>query len=337
MSTFDELLEIKKNNCLRIETRDGRLALCPDMGGRVFAEVCGVSPHRIHLDTVRNPTQPFNNFGGGNFWPAPEGGKFGWNYDSDEWRVQPAINNQPFEVEWAERSCAMVTKDVALTNRAGTVVNARMSRVVETADLQDILSPFALKGHLTYETRDQFVCTDHVSVDKALIAAWTLEQFDATDDTVAFCAVADPKSAINFDFYEHPGSRITYSEKGFTYKVDGQKAGQIGIKVASKASFIGFYDLSRKLLCLRENLSPTEGLFFNIADNDQPEGPYSAADNYSIYNSDPEMAGFELETIGSADVSDGFLHGSHELVSRTTIAVFENPADIERFVGRHIG
>lgn len=332
MNAFENLLEIKGQGIVAIKSGDSRFALCPDMGGRVFAEVCGISVHRIDLDTVRDPNQPFNNFGGGNFWPAPEGGKFGWNYQGDQWYVQPVINNQPFEVAWVTKHGAMISKDVTLTNRAGTSLDVTMSRIAETADLPDILTPFALEGHLTYETRDQFACVDHVSVDKALIAAWTLEQFDATDDTVAFCAVKDPESAINFDFYEHPGSRISYFENGFSYKVDGQSRGQIGIKKDSRADFVGFYDLSRKLVCLRENLSPDEGLYFNIADNDQPQGPYSAADNYSIFNSDPDMMAFELETVGSADVNDGFVSGSTELVSRTTFAVFESAEDVERFV-----
>ena len=87
MSIFDELFRIKGDSILRFESGDSRLALCPDMGGRVFAEVCGLSVHRIDLDTVLNPNESFNNFGGGNFWPAPEGGKFGWNYKGGEWSI----------------------------------------------------------------------------------------------------------------------------------------------------------------------------------------------------------------------------------------------------------
>lgn len=337
MSKFDELVAIKGEGVVVIESGDGRLALCPDMGGRVFAEVCGLVAHRMDMGTVRNPNQPFNNFGGCNFWPAPEGGRYGWNYDGDEWRVQPAINNQPFDVEWVTKHGAMVAKDAALTNRAGTVAQVRMSRVVDSAELPDALRSCRLRGHVAFETRDVITLTKGLPVEEALVAAWTLEQFDATEGTVAFCAVNDPKTAINFDFYEHPGERISYFEKGFTYKVDGGCAGQIGIKRSAGAAFVGFYDPGRKLLCVRENLSTDEGLYFNIADNDQPGGPLSAADNYSIFNSDPDMMAFELETVGSAEVEAGVLLGSKELISRTTLAVFEDAGEIERLVGEWIG
>jgi len=63
--------------------------------------------------------------------------------------------------------------------------------------------------------------------------------------------VENPKHAINFDFYDHPGDRIKYGKKGFFYGTDGKKRGQFGIKKDSRAKFIGFYDLKRKLLCIR--------------------------------------------------------------------------------------
>lgn len=112
--------------------------------------------------------------------------------------------------------------------------------------------------------------------------------------------------------------------------------GQIGISKESNPSFIGFYDLSRNLLVIRENLSIDNCLYFNIADNDQLQGPYSTADVYSIYNSDPEMRAFELETIGSARVESGMLRGS-KLTSKTTLAVFAKASDIEKFIETYIG
>jgi hypothetical protein len=88
---------------------------------------------------------------------------------------------------------------------------------------------------------------------------------------------------------------------------------------------------------VKENRStPTQGIFFNIADNDQPAGPFSAADNYSIFNSDPDMAAFELETIGSATVENGALRGS-TLVSVTTFAVFERAQELASFVNTFLG
>jgi hypothetical protein len=76
--------------------------------------------------------------------------------------------------------------------------------------------------------------------------------------------------------------------------------------------------------------------YFNMADNDQPNGPFSATDNYSIFNSDPETQAFELELISGARIQNGLVKGS-ELVSVTTLAVFEDSGEIRKLVDQHLG
>ncbi|MBN1910741.1 MAG: hypothetical protein JW818_13430 [Pirellulales bacterium] len=336
-NAYRELLKLKGDAVIRHSRGSGGYVLCPDMGGRVFAEVCGQSMHRIDLDVVADPTRPFNNYGGGNFWPAPEGGPLGFNYEGDQWRVQEGINAQPFEVVSADPDHPILEKTVALTNRAGTVVEVRMRRELTPNDsLPTVLDGYALQGALSYITIDSFKVLNVVSIEQALIASWTLEQFAASEHTVSFCVVENPQSAINFDFYEHPAQRIVYHERGFLYRTDGRKTGQIGVKAAAGASLIGFCSQSTGLVCVRENRSPSTGLFFNIADNAQPDGPYSAADNYSIYNSDTQMSAFELETVGSATVENNLVVGS-ELVSATTFALLQEIKDTESFLAKILG
>lgn len=330
-SSYKELMAIKRASALEMRQGSSRLAVCPDMGGRVFAEVDGLSMHRIDLECAVNPNRPFNNYGGGNFWPAPEGGKYGFNYRGDEWCVQTSINNQPFGVVSADTKSALIQKTVKLENRSGTVVEALMTRdVALLGNLPDLFTDNILKSWISYRTVDSFEVSNEVSTDDALIASWTLEQFDASESTIAFCVVPNPEQAINYDFYEHPRERIAYFPGGFTYRTDGLKAGQIGIKKSAGPQFVGFYDTSSGLVCARQNMSFDDGLYFNIADNDQINGPYSAADNYSIFNSDPDMAAFELETVGSAIVDSGRLKGSR-LTSVTTFAIFEEPNQARDF------
>ncbi|MDP2989047.1 MAG: hypothetical protein Q8O57_00575 [Kiritimatiellota bacterium] len=334
---FQELLRIRKGAVLAFQNEQAACVLCPDMGGRVFGEAGGHSLHRIDLDAVRRPDQPFANFGGGNFWPAPEGGKFGFNYRLSEWYVQPCINAEPFLVGSLNDRAAVLQKQITLVNRAGTKVETRMQRDFRLIPQPSLgLQRYHLEGFLSYQTTDTFTVLNRVSADAALLASWTLEQFEGTDQTISFCAVAHPEQAINFDFYEHPGERIAYAPRGFTYKTDALRKGQIGIRQAAGARFIGFYDRSRRLVCLRENYSVAGGLYFNIADNDQSQGPASAADNYSIFNSDADMGAFELETIGAAQVEQKWLKGS-ELISITTFAIFEKLRDLQGFLDETLG
>lgn len=336
MNEYRSMLGIKSGKVLELKSGESSLAVCPDMGGRVFAEIGGLSVHRIDLDTVANPTKPFNMFGGNTLWPAPEGGKFGFNYKGDEWYVQPAINFQPFETVSADNKTVMIRKTAVLKNRLGVEVETVMKRCVEISDPAGILTGRATAASMAYTSVDTFEVMNELTTEYALIGAWSLEQFDTSPETVSFCAVADPESAINFDYYEHPGERIRYFEKGFTFRTDGGFASQIGIKKDAGAAFIGFYDLSKRLVCIRENLTPKAGLYFNIADNEQEMGPFSASDEYSIFNSDESMKLFELETIAPAHVKKGLLTGS-ELTSRTTFAIFDERGDVENLVRDLLG
>jgi len=331
MATYDTLIALLHGQVAELTTGAARLAVCPTLGGRVFVEVGGIFAHRLDLENVAQPDRPFNNYGGGNFWPAPEGGAFGFNYQGDAWYVQPAINREPFTLISAGQDLAVLSKQTQLLNRAGTVLEVAMGREVRLTPAPSWMPRQERTGLISYTTRDTITVRNTVTTGQALLAAWTLDQFAATENTVAFCVVENPESAINFDFYEHPGDRITYYPHGFTYRTDGQCRGQLGIRLAAHARCIGCYDLAHGLLCLRENRNAGTGSYFNIADNEQPAGPYSAADAYSIFNSDPEMAAFELETIGGALIEDTRLRGT-ELLSATTLASYAQPAMLEEIV-----
>lgn len=332
MEKYEELLKIKGDTLFEIKDRTSAFCLAPDMGGRIFASVGGVSVHRIDLENAASPDRAFNNFGGCNLWPAPEGGRFGFNYRGNEWYVQEGINNQVFRIVTKNNTSALIQKRVELVNRAGTFVDVMMKRRVSIGSMPEVLKCFNISAGLTYITEDSFEVLNSVTINSALIACWTLEQFDASEDTVSFCLTKNPGEAINFDFYEHPGNRIGYYKNGFIYKTDGRKKGQIGIKKNAEPSAIGFFDIERKLVCIRQNLSSDkEGLYFNIADNDQVKGPFSAEDTYSIFNSDADTSFFELETVGCADVEQERLLGSN-LVSLTSFAIFDNKKELKNWL-----
>jgi hypothetical protein len=62
---------------------------------------------------------------------------------------------------------------------------------------------------------------------------------------------------------------------------------------------------------------PQQGMYFNIADNEQSAGAFSASDLYSIFNGGA-LNFFELETIGAMRASDGAVLAS-SLISQTLI------------------
>lgn len=337
MNEFDRLAEAKSGGLLILKQGVNRIAVAPDMGARVFVEVAGIFVHRIDWETVQRPDRAFNNFGGVNLWPAPEGGPLGFNYRGDEWIVQPAINNEPFDVQNREDALIHVAKRVLLTNRMGTCLEVDVARTVHLVPPSPSLVECGPAEIVAVETRDRIKVLNVVSSRDALIAAWNLEQFDATEETVAFVRVPLSVEAINFDYYEPaPKNLITSHTEGFSFRVNGRQRGQIGLRTSARTEHIGFYDLARKLVCVKEHLGPEDGVHFNIADNSQPMGPHSAADNYSIYNSDADMRAFELETIGSLRM-DGDRLNESLLTSRTSYAIFNHPGHISQFLRRQLG
>ena len=174
-----------------------------------------------------------------------------------------------------------------------------------------------------YQCEDLLEPLDPVTPDKLLLAAWSLEQFPGGDDVTAFALTASPETAINFDFYGLPEREPQYFSDFFLLPLGGSTKFQIGVTFAARPRLLGALDRRRELLILRQT-EPQEGVYFNIADNDQPGGPYSAADLYSVF-SGGSLGFFELETIGAMRIESGRV-GPCPLVSRTWMA--RGPADV---------
>jgi hypothetical protein len=76
------------------------------------------------------------------------------------------------------------------------------------------------------------------------------------------------------------------------------------------------------------------GIYFNIADNAQPDGPFSANDLYSIFNGGP-LGFFELETIGGMRTMDG--HLSVSILSSQTAILRGATRELLRYVREQQG
>jgi len=332
MTNFNTLYEMNSAGAFSFADLGARMVIAPDLGGRVFCELDRISLHRLDIDAVMSPSAvDFNNYGGNNLWPAPEGGRFGFNYDGDRWRVQDTINLGAFTLEKKDDQGATAVKSAKLVNRAGTNVDIVMRRILTLSAPSALLTSVNPKTVFAYCVDDSMEVRGEVSNEDALIACWSLEQFPAGGGTVAFARVDEPQKALNIDYYEDPAGRITFGKRGLVYKTDGLSTGQIGIKAEAGADLIGFVDYDKKIAAVKRIVEPSPGTYFNIADNDQPNGSYSAADSYSIYNSDPEGGFFEIETIGAAQIKDGRLTGSR-LVSETTFAVFEDSGALDKII-----
>lgn len=296
----------------------GGILVSPGLQGRIFAHLGRRLIHRLDSALLATPSATeFNNLGGNSLWPAPEGGPFAFNYlpGHDEWLVQPGIADAVPVVESRTAQAVTIKKTIALTNRKGFEVRVQYGRTVEVLEPPGSIGDLSLQG-VSYRSTDVFAPLGSYLTGNVLLAPWSLEQFPGADGITAFGKFDRGDDPINLDFYGDPRDRIRCGDGFFTFELGGEDRHQIGIRLSSRPRFIGALDPERSLLIFRTT-RPQNGLYFNIADNDQPQGAYSAADLLSIFNGG-SLGFFELETVGAMGVSDGRMTTS-TLVSETLI------------------
>ncbi len=321
---------------LVIPSGDGNVLVSNHFQGRIFVEIDGVLLHRLVENLARHPDPvEFNNLGGNSLWPAPEGGEFAFNYPPNGgWMVQSGINSVPTRTELAGIDRVLIGKRIELGNRRGEKLAVGFSRLVLAAP-----SLFDCRGAglkvVSYNTVDRLSVPAGIPAERALLAAWSLEQFPGAEEVFAFgkCA-GSAKLALNLDFYGDPRPRLACEGEFWGFRLGGEARLQIGIKAAARPLFIGAYSPRRNLVVLRATPLRSDGRYFNIADNDQPNGAFSTGDMFSVFNGSQELDFHELETIAPVNIqSDGTLGGS-VLESHTTLLTGNNDALRSFLIGK---
>lgn len=305
---------------------DGGVLLSPGLQGRIFCRIGGGLIHRLDVERLKNPSaEEFNNIGGNSLWPAPEGGAFAYNYvdGSDAWVVQPGIAEAPYIVCRRETTTVEMEKEITLQNRLGTICRLHCRRKVTPGAGGEWPAGDGSIKTVGYRCHDIFTPSGRFGTDQLMLAAWSLEQFPGGDRVVAFAKTPRPAEAINFDFYGKPAKDPVYAKDHVLLPLGGDALFQVGVTTESEPTLIGALDFERGLLILRKT-PKQDGVYFNIADNTQPEGPFSAADMYSVF-SGGDLNFYELETVGPMKLNGGLV-GACELHSETWIA--QGPVDV---------
>ncbi|MCP4643298.1 MAG: hypothetical protein GY851_22815 [bacterium] len=330
-----DLLRRQDPDLVELPCGAGAVLVAPGLQGRIFCRIDGELVHRLDADALLNPSPTeFNNLGGNSLWPAPEGGPFAFNYlpDSDDWVVQDGIGAQNCQVTQRNVSSATIAKTIRLVNRRGTRLDLEFLRHVRRFLAFPLFEGTNLQA-VGYRTVDTFEPLNPCNPDQALLAPWSLEQFPGGEGVTAFAKVEPADNAVNFDFYTHPGDRVVCRDDLVTFRLGGDDRHQIGIRAAANPTVLGALDTQRSLLMLRRT-APQPGRYFNIADNDQADGPDSAADLFSVFNGG-SLGFFELETIGAMQVADGVIAPCH--LECETLILKGPVADLQAFLREQEG
>ena len=317
---YDKLKEIDPR-LLQLHSADGAVLVSNRLQGRIFAEVGGCLIHNFVPELAAHPDpEQFNNIGGNSLWPAPEGGDFAYNYlPHGGWTVQSGINVEPTVTTYCDDAVAEIGKHITLRNRKGHSIALDFTRHVELVPEAELPSEAGVK-RIGYRTVDRLAPEGSYSAKDFLLGAWSLEQLPGAEGVIAFGLCMDGAAqCVNDDFYGSAAESIEIDGNTFRFRLGGKSRLQIGIRKASSPVMIGSLCPTRGVMVLRTTVMPEQGTYFNIADNDQPQGPFGAADVFSIFNGAQELDFHELETIAPMQTAaDGTLAAS-ELRSTTLI------------------
>ena len=315
----------------RIPAGDGNILVSNTLQGRIMAEIQGELIHRFEADLAENPDPDnFNNLGGNSLWPAPEGGDFAFNYPPNgDWYVQDGINKCQTAVIEKGENFMVIGKEFELLNRKGNTLKVTLRRRVESAEAPD----YGVAA-LRYRTFETLTLAEPCPLDEGVISAWSLEQLPGAAGITGFGKCANgAEKGINTDFYGDPLVRMSFEGEWFRFDLGGPNRLQIGISSTAAPEFIGSFDPSRGVAVLRWTPVRKDGKYINFADNDQKNGAFSAADQFSIFNGSEELNFHELETLAPMTLdSNGAVTGS-ELESETLILKGDNQKIIEILTG----
>ena len=288
---------------------DGVVRLDAAHQGRVFVWLEGERLHRWDQTVADHPSETdFNNLGGNSLWPAPEGGPYAFNYPENEWLVQPGVNTAPSELAETGMACR---RTVPLRNHHGADLQVTFER--RLGGLADDLAAYAGYGlrFTGYRETDTLAFSAPVPESEAVVSAWSLEQFPNPEGVIAFgCVEGDAAAAMNTDFYGDPGKTLRCRGQWFRFDLGGPEKFQIGLSASQRPRLVGAFDPKRRLLITRTCLQAA-GKYINFADNEQPNGVFSADDQMSIFNG-ASMGFFELEALGPVEYdAEGRVTGSH--------------------------
>jgi hypothetical protein len=304
----------------------GRVAVSPKFQGRVMTSaVAHDGPslgwiHRKFIDAGKTGTQ-FDNYGGEDrFWLGPEAGPFGLYFPAgkpfkiEHWQTPGALQEGEWTVKSKSDHQITLTRDMKLTNYAGTVFELaveRTVRVLERADVEKALGGDLTGRWVAFEVTNTITNTGKQTwtKDKGLLSIWILGMYNPAEDmTVILPFEKNAKGEIVNDRYfgKVPGDRLVVKDDHLLFKCDGKLRSKIGLGPARAKNVLGSYSASNGLLTIVQYDKPKGATDYVNSMWEAQKNPY-AGDVVNSYNDGPVEPGkpslggfYELETSSPA-------------------------------------
>ena len=198
-----------------VGTETDGIIIALDVEGRIFAFKDGKILNRVNADAIAgiSTRAGYINPGGDGFWPAPEGSRMGFEYSSGEWRVPPSLTNARWLVAESNTKSEGDFNMIGILNSdygasdldygaAGPIYHGLFTAEVDLVNAAGTGMPFIFsrdvnvcsdEKHLYVEITEgiEYIGNREVPRDEAVIAPWSLCQFDCGKD----CTLRLPKLA----------------------------------------------------------------------------------------------------------------------------------------------
>lgn len=257
-----------------------------DLEGRLYAVLDGEVLNRTNPDAITgiSTATSYLNPGGDGLWPAPEGTRFGYNYATGRWRVPPALTGMRAELIAGPVGSATLCADLDLINSQGMGIPIRAERQVRVE---------ASSHGVVLISRESFTYlgTRTLASDEALLAPWSLSQFDCGPG----CETVFPDDGHGgaWDLYGPSDGERRLEAGLWRVRTAGDKRFQLGIPAT--VPWIEFRH-ANGLRVRRGVEMPADQRLIDIADRAPDQMPDQRGCRYSIYN---DANGFmEIEAAG---------------------------------------
>ena len=283
------LLERGKRRYELVGTQQHGTLIALDVEGRLFSVLDGEVVNRVNPEAFRgfSTRSAYLNPGGDGFWPAPEGSRLGYEYSTGSWRVPPSLTNARWQVIEKSENSLLAAAEVDLINSEGRGIPCLFSRRISLE--------FQAGSMLQKVTESiRYLGRETLSKDQALLAPWSLCQFDCDADCQLLLPPC-PASEI-WDLYA-PESNCHRNLTPDGWKVAMKTDFRFQLGLSDKVSGLEFCDKRRHFRVQRTAVALAEGFsYIDIADQNPANEHNGRPVRFSAY-CDP--SGFmEIEAAG---------------------------------------
>ena len=298
-----------KDSVVVLKSNDGisQVIVSAKYQGKVFTSTAdgdeGKSFGWINYKAFDAATDPHMNVYGGEdrLWLGPEGGKFalffkpGTKMEFANWHTPAAIDHESWTITSKNNKQVSLTKDMSLSNYAGTQLDLKVDRnisLLERADIQEALSiqlGSSVKA-VGIKTVNGITNTGTTAwtTQTGAPCLWSLDMFTPSPHTtivIPYKENAEGKVATTDYFGQIPPNRVTYKNGYLFFKADGKSRGKLGMAARRTKAMAGSYDavnnvltitlfdVSSKATYLNQEWTPDKNPLVGDAANSYNDGP----------------------------------------------------------------